>query len=50
MDRRLKLYREQNPANGGTSVQDFFGKLMDHDNIISKNVSEEESDKILEQF
>lgn len=28
MDRRLKIYREQNVHESGTSVQDFFAKAI----------------------
>jgi hypothetical protein len=28
MDRRLKIYRDANPADSGHSVQDFFAKSL----------------------
>lgn len=41
MDRRLKLYREANPTDSGTTVQDFFSKAISTFNgeiPISENV------------
>ena len=41
MDRRLKLYREANPAESGNAVQDFFAKALSKLNgeiPISENV------------
>jgi len=33
MDKRLKLYREQNVNESGNSVQDFFIKVIGEDNV-----------------
>lgn len=41
MDRRLKLYREQNQQDN--SVQDFFGKLINKDNIKTVKSAKEEA-------
>jgi hypothetical protein len=41
MDRRLKLYRDANPAESGNAVQDFFAKALSKLNgeiPISENV------------
>lgn len=48
MDRRLKIYREQNPV--GNSVQDLFGKLISKENVLTVNISENQSDVLLNKM
>lgn len=43
MDRRLKVYREQNVHDSGNSVQCFFTKFIGRDNVEVVNAFEEES-------
>lgn len=43
MDRRLKIYREQNVHDSGNSVQDFFTKLIGKENVKVVNSFEEEA-------
>jgi adenylate kinase len=48
MDRRLKIYREQNVNDSGNSVQCLFKKILDPDNIKLVNSAEPEDKNMSE--